>query len=383
MTTPQLHGHVSSGFGKVADAFADNFRDRGDTGAACAVYADGKPVVDLWAGHTARGPWTPQTRSILFSVSKGITTICVLMAVDAGVIDLEEPVATYWPEYAVNGKGATTVRQVLAHQAGLPAPEKPLTAADLSAWLPVSNALAAQAPLWQPGSTFAYHAMTFGWLAGEVLRRTTGKRPAEWLAEHIAKPLALNATFGIDPHSTDFAAQLQPLPTTDPEGAAALLPADMDLFDRSMTMAGALGTRGEDLFVTANSRDFLAIENPGGNLATTARDLARLYAATVGEVDSTRLLRPETVRDARRPLSWGTSYFGIDDGNRWGTGVMIDSRRRAMAGPGSFGHDGAGGQLGFANLELNVSFGYHTIRPGGYPDDRAEALCDALRACVS
>jgi CubicO group peptidase (beta-lactamase class C family) len=382
MTAPEIHGHVAAGFEKVADAFVDNFRDRGDTGAACAVYADGKPVIDIWAGHTARGPWTPNTRSILFSVSKGITTICVLMAVEAGVVDLDEPVATYWPEYAANGKQATTVRQLLAHQAGLPAPQHPLTAADLAAWHPATDALAAQAPLWKPGTTFAYHAMTFGWLAGEVLRRTTGKRPAEWLAQHIAGPLALNATFGIDPDSADFATQLEPLPITDLVGAAAHVPADIDLSDRAMTMAGALGRHGDDLFLTANSRDFLSIENPGGNIATTARDLGRLYAATIGYVDGSRLLRPDTVMDARRPMSWGTSYVGLDDGNRWGTGFMIDSPRRGMAGPGSFGHDGAGGQLGFANPELNISFGYQTIRPGGYPDDRAEALCDALRACL-
>lgn len=382
MTTATVHGQVAAGFGKVADAFAENLRSRGDTGAACAVYADGKPVVDIWAGNTERGPWTPHTRSILFSVSKAVTTVCVLMAVEAGLIDLDAPVPTYWPEYAANGKEGTTVRQVLAHQAGLPAPEQPLTVADLAAWQPAADALARQAPLWRPGTTFAYHALTMGWLAGEVLRRATGKRPSEWLRHHIADPLGLQIGFGADPEAAGFARLLGQLPTEDPIGAAALVPADTDLADRAMTMNHTLGRTAADLFQVANTTDFLSLEIPAGNLVSSARDLARLFAATAGPIDGVRLLAPDTIRDSRLPQSWGTSYLGIDDGNRWGTGFMINSRRRAMAGPGSYGHDGAGGPLGFANPELGIALGYQTIRPGGYPDNRAEALCSALRTCV-
>jgi CubicO group peptidase (beta-lactamase class C family) len=137
-----------------------------------------------------------------------------------------------------------------------------------------------------------------------------------------------------------------------------------------------------DLFNAVNRAEWLEPEIPAGNLVTTAHDLAKLYAATVGEVDGVRLLQPGTVRDARLPLSVGAPYVGVDEGNRWGTGFMIDSPRRGMTGAGSFGHDGAGGQLGFANLEQQLSFGYQTLRPGGVPDDRAEALCRALRACL-
>ena len=382
MSTAVVHGQVDAGFGKVADAFTDNFRSRGDTGAACAVYADGKPVVDIWAGDTMRGPWTAHTKSVLFSVSKGVTTVCLLMAADAGLVDLDACVTNYWPEYMVHGKGETTVRQVLAHRAGLPAPEQALTLADLAAWIPVTDALAQQAPLWPPGTAFAYHALTVGWLAGEILRRATGMRPSEWLSEHISDPLGLQTQFGADPADADFTQMLTQLPIEDPIGAAALIPTDMDLVDRALTMNHALGGTALDLFTTANTNDYLSLEIPAGNFVGSARDLARLFAATAGPVDGVRLLAPETVRDARVPQSWGTSYLGIDDGNRWGTGFMLNSARRTMAGPGSYGHDGAGGQLGFANLELGISFGYQTIRPGGYPDERAEALCDALRACL-
>jgi CubicO group peptidase (beta-lactamase class C family) len=164
--------------------------------------------------------------------------------------------------------------------------------------------------------------------------------------------------------------------------AAALVVAAGDplLLARVMGMGGAFD--GLDLFNTVNTADFLGHESPGANLVSNARSLARLYAATVTEVDGIRLLRPETVRDARVEQSAGTPFFGPSTGVRWGTGFMTNWPGREMLGPGSFGHDGAGGQLGFAHPELQIGFGYQTIRPGGIPDDRAEALCRALRACL-
>ncbi len=380
--TPQVEGIVEPGFEKVADAFAENFTDRGDSGAACAVYLGGVPVVDLWAGTTARGPWTRDTTSVLFSVSKGVLTVLLLMAVERGQLDLDAPVATYWPEFAAAGKHAVTVRQVLAHQAGLIAPERDLTVADLAAWHPAADTLAGQAPLWTPGTGFAYHAITIGFLAGEILRRATGSRPAQFLAEHVTGPLKLDMNYGADPADPKLAPIGTQLPTGDPAVAAALVVAAGDplLLARVMGMGGAFD--GLDLFNTVNTADFLGHESPGANLVSNARSLARLYAATVTEVDGIRLLRPETVRDARVEQSAGTPFFGPSTGVRWGTGFMTNWPGREMLGPGSFGHDGAGGQLGFAHPELQIGFGYQTIRPGGIPDDRAEALCRALRACL-
>ncbi|SRR6266536_1513943 len=381
MTTTQIEGLVTPGFEKVADAFTGNLRSRGDTAAACAVYADGQVVVDIWAGSTARGPWTRNTRSVLFSVSKGVTAICLLMACEAGLIDLDAPVAAYWPKFGVNGKTGVTVRHVLAHRAGLPAPDVPLTAADAAAWQPAVDALARQAPLWTPGTNFAYHAITVGFLAGEILRRATSKRPADWLQAHIATPLNLTTmSFGADPDAPDFAPQLEQMPIEDAAGAAALMPADVDLVNRAIGMGGVFD--GTDLFAAANTDAFLSYESPAANLVASAHDLARLYAATVRPVDGVRLLGDDIVIDARRPQSEGVSYFGLDDGNRWGTGFMLNSRRRSMAGPRSFGHDGAGGQLGFAHLEFGIGFGYQTVRPGGFPDERAETICAALRECL-
>lgn len=377
MTTNQIDGHVAPGFGKIADVFRENFAERGDTGAACAVYLEGELVVDLRGGTTHRGSWSPRTRSVVFSVSKGITAICLLMAVEQGLIRLDSPVTDYWPEFGANGKGATTVRHLLAHRAGLVAPAERLSAEDLRSWTPVTECLARQAPLWEPGTAFAYHALTVGWLAGEVLRRATGQRPSQWLRERIAQPLGLNVSFGADPNESDFAYQGGQLPSTNPVSGDTF---DDDFANRVQGMNGAFD--GVHVFTSANRSEFLSCEMPAGNLVASARDLARLYAATVSDVDGIRLLQPQTVRDARIPVSVGAPIIGPDKGHRWGTGFMLDSRHRGMAGPGSFGHDGAGGQIAFAHLEHRLSFGYHTIRPGGVPDVRAEFLSNALRSCL-
>ncbi|MES5820851.1 serine hydrolase domain-containing protein [Streptomyces sp. RG80] len=381
MTAIQVGGHVGDGFAPVADAFADNFRHRGDTAASCVVYAQGVPVVDIWAGQTARGAWTPEARTVMFSVSKGITTVCLLMAAERGLIDLDAPVAKYWPEFAENGKEATTIRQLLAHRAGLVAPEADLMWQDLRAWQPVADTLARQAPAWPPGTAYAYHALTFGWLAGEVLRRATGLRPGQWLREHVADPLDLTMTYGADPACTDLHPLADPLPSTDPEAAAMMAAAFAEpMIERSISLGGVIDAAR--IIQHANEEPWLSAEIPAGNLVTNARSLARLYAATVGEVDGVRLLGPDVVRDARIARSEGRPFVGPDVNSGWGTGFMTSSGHRPMVGPGSFGHDGLGGCLGFAHLESEVAFAYQTAQPGSLPDDRANALSNALRACL-
>lgn len=382
MTVVQVDGLVESGFEGVADTFADNFSERGDTAASCTIYRDGAPVVDIWSGATERGPWTPDMRTIVFSVSKGVTTICLLMAVEQGLIDLDAPVAAYWPEFAANGKDRVTVRQLMAHRAGLSAPTGDVTRSMLREWTPVADLLAAQAPSWTPGETYLYHAFTFGHLAGEVLRRATGLRPDEWLRKYINPALGLGLRFGTDPDAADFTPLLPPLPANPvsvDDAATALL--HEPLAQRAMSFGGAFD--GTDHFTQLNEPEALALEIPGGNLVANARDLARLYAATVADVDGIRLLSDETVQDATRVQSAGIPLVGPDPRARWGTGFMIDSLARPMAGPGGFGHDGMGGQLAFADPAHRLSFAYHTARPSNDPQDgRAEALCTALRAAL-
>ena len=369
-------GDVAAGFGPVADAFKDIFDKHGDMGAACTVILEGKTVVDLLAGSTRPGKaWTRDTRSVVFSVSKGITAICLIMASERGYLDLDLPVAHYWPEFAAHGKDRITVRQLLAHRAGLVYPATTLTPEDIRNWTPTANALAAQAPQWTPNETFAYHPLTVGFLAGEVLRRATGKRPSQWLASYIAEPLGLNLTFGADGDSPDFAPILPPRA----EEALPYPPEQQVVAEKAMTMSGGYGT---DLFRDANGQAFLGSESPGANLVASAHDLARLYAATVSDIDGTRLLNEASVNKAVQPLSEGQPFYWSDEGNIWGTGFMLHSRRRGMAGPGSFGHDGAGGQLAFASPKHRLGFAYQTVQAGNHNDPRAELLSQALLKCL-
>ena len=379
-----IDGTVAPGFEAVADEFAANLTIRGDVAASCVVEVHGTRVVDLWGGSTPAGPWTPESRTVVFSVSKGLTTICLLMAAERGLIDLDKRVIHYWPEFGVHGKEATTVRQVLAHRAGLPAFTKPLTFDDVAVWIPAADALAAQAPLWEPGESYVYHALTLGWLAGEVLRRATGLRPNEWLERHINDPLGTHLSFGLN--NADAVAThvplLDPPPTADPVQDAEAAPLSNPLVESAMNLGGLLDA---STFITeANRPEMLTNELPAANLVANARDLARLYSATIGEVDGIRLLDAATVADAVRPQSYGTTFIGTEEINRWGTGFMLPSPRRPMISHTSFGHDGAGGQLACADPTHGVSFAYHSALPSNdLNDDRANALCRAVAASLT
>ncbi|HZD15525.1 MAG TPA: serine hydrolase domain-containing protein, partial [Pseudonocardiaceae bacterium] len=187
-TCPRQHG---SRFQTVRDAFAANFCDYGEVGAALCVYVRGRCVVDLWGGIadlTTGTPWAEDTLQYVFSTTKGFTTTCAHLLVQRGELDLDAPVADYWPEFAAAGKHHIPVRWLLSHRAGLPALDTPIPLADALAWDPMTTALAAQQPLWPPGSAHGYHAHTFGWLVGEVIRRITGRTPGTFFADEIATP---------------------------------------------------------------------------------------------------------------------------------------------------------------------------------------------------
>lgn len=378
MSGGRASGSVADGFEAVVGAFVDNIETREDAGASCAVWMGDQLVVDLW---TADDSWEPTSRSCLFSVSKGVTTLIMLMAVERGQLDLDAPVITYWPEYGQHGKAGTTVRQLLAHRAGLLAADADLTREDLQNWNPVARALADSRPAWQPGGAFAYHALTVGYLAGEVLRRATGRRPAQWLSEEIAEPLGLGLAFGADPSDPDFRPQSDQIGLGEMSAFDDMLAQLDPLAIRAFTLGGG-GLDPLRLFPASNDPSFLGLEMPAANLVGSARDCARLYAVAAGGIDGQQLLRPDTIRDAMRVQSQGAPFVGIDEGIRWGTGFMLDCDKRPMLGPGSFGHDGAGGQLAFGHLDHHLGFGYQTTRPGGLVDERSNALCRALQQCL-
>jgi CubicO group peptidase (beta-lactamase class C family) len=385
----RVSGVVEAGFGGVLDAFLDNFDRRRDLGAACAVVARGRTVVDLWGGiadvRDGRA-WARATAAVIFSCSKGLVAMCAYRLVDSGRLDLDAPIARYWPEFANRGKAAITVRDAMSHRAGLAALDPDLTRDDVIAWEPVIEAIERQLPSDRPGDGHQYHTMTYGWIVGEVVRRVTGLRPGAFFRAEIGDPRGLEAWIGL-PESPrpDVAWMEPPLPDEDSEAAreVARVAAAVPAIERAATMSGAFAFPADDRHVTFNDPDLQAAEIPGANGISTAMSLARLYAACLPS-DPEPVISPASLNDALVVRSEGRQLTGLpDDGARWGTGFQLASPpSQPMVGASSFGHAGAGGQLAFGDVDHDLGFAYLGNQMGGYGDGRAAALTAALRAAI-
>jgi len=399
MSAVDTSGRVEPGFEPVRDAFEANFAERGDVGAAFCLYKDGRPVVDLVGGTVdAEGTrYGPDTLQLVFSTTKGATAICAHLLAERGDLDLDAPVAEYWPEFAAGGKGRVPVRWLLSHRAGLPTIDARLTLDQVCEVGPVVEALAAQQPFWEPGTDHGYHALTYGWLVGEVVRRVTGRSVGSFLADEIAKPLGIDFFIGLPESEEPRVAPLLPMRIVIPPDAETIerMAANFSpdgLMQRALSLNGALGFgeisldqstdpfNGDSPF---NRRQVHATEMPAANGITSAASLARLYAATFGEVDGVRLLSDRTMNDARRPQSEGPDRVLVTE-TRLASGFFLDCIQCPMLGPDSYGHAGMGGSLGFADPEAGIAFGYVmnqlTLGLGG--DPRAVALIDAVRSCL-
>ena len=372
-------GHVADGFQPVADAFEENFASRGEVGAGLAVMAGDELVVDLYGGVTEPGgaPYTDTTLQLVASATKGAMALCVLRLVDLGKVDLDAPLASYWPDFEAAGKDRVTVRDALAHRAGVPYLDGGLTVEDIAAWDATAARLAAQAPAWEPGTDHGYHAITHAWLVGELIRRVTGEMPGDFLATEICGPLGLDLYVGL-PAAEEPQVSPLALPVPQPEP---------DEFTARMLTPGTLAHRaffiGEGLLGWLNRPDLWAAQLPSGNGIGTARALARMYAAAIGEVDGVRLVSPEILADAVRPQSEGVdAVLGYE--TRYGTGFQLSFPYRPMSGAGAFGHYGIGGSVGFADRERGFSFGYTVNQMGaGVPaDPRSVALTAAVVSCI-
>ncbi|WP_328650183.1 beta-lactamase family protein [Micromonospora sp. NBC_00330] len=382
VTQPQIHGDVDDRFGRVADVFRDNFSSRGEVGAAVTVYVRGSKVVDLYGGvadtRTGR-QWDAHTPVVVFSCTKGILAICAYLLAQQGRLDLDAPVTRYWPEFGQHGKADIPVRWLFTHQAGLPAVDRPLTLDEVLAWDPVIKAIEAQAPLWEPGTAHGYHSMTYGWLVGEVIHRITGQLPGAFFADTVAGPLGLHTWLGLPAAESDTVAWgLAPPPDADPFVDPVA--------ERGITMGGAFAFPADvDGLVSFNDDAIRAAGVPGAGAVSTAEGLARLYAACVSEIHNGPLLTAASVDDAVVVRSRGQQRHGPPDtGQRWGTGFLLHSPpARPLLGERSFGHDGAGGNLAFADAEHQVGFGYVVNQMRGMGDERANLLTAAVRACLN
>jgi CubicO group peptidase (beta-lactamase class C family) len=379
----EVNGTVAPGFERVRDVFEANFAERGEVGAACSVWVGGREVVDLVGGVVAPGgdePYTRQTLQMVASATKGAMAICALRLAERGELDLDAPVATYWPEFAAEGKAAVPVRWLLSHQVGLPHVDPVVPMADVYRWTPMVEALAAQRPVWEPGTAHGYHAMTYGWLIGEVLARVTGLTPGEILAKEIAAPLGIDFHVGLPESQMDRVAPMvlapPPAPGTPPDALTALMLDPEQLAHRAFFIPNGL-------VAVMNERAAWAAQMPAANGIATARALSTMYAACLGEVAGVRLLSPEMLAAATTPQAEGTDrVLGVE--SRFGIGFQLSYPLRPMAGPGSFGHYGLGGSVGFAHAERGVAFGYvvNQMLPGGVVDPRSSALIEAVFAAA-
>ncbi|MFT2016185.1 serine hydrolase domain-containing protein [Streptomyces sp. 796.1] len=387
-----INGEVAAGFEPVREAFAANFARREDIGAAVCVYQDGRPVVDLWAGvadpDTGR-PWERDTLQLVYSVTKGATATAAHLLAQRGALDLDAPVAVYWPEFAANGKAEIPVRWLLSHQAGLVALDQPVPMAEALAWHPMAAALAAQRPQWTPGTGHGYHGRTWGWLVGEVIRRVSGRTPGRFFAEEIAGPLGLDFFIGLPPGECGRVSRMVYRKpdvdlTTVPEES---VPEDLRDLVAAWRDPNSLSNRAFAVTDPANidfgSPEVQAAELPSSNGIGTAHALARMYAALIGEVDGVRLLTPETLASATEEQASGQDRVMLAT-SRFGTGFMLPTDAVPMAGPAAFGHTGRGGSLGFADPAHGIAFGYVMNHIIGGPDDaRATTLAKAVRRSLT
>jgi CubicO group peptidase (beta-lactamase class C family) len=359
---PQINGTVAPGFERVRDAFAANFEKHGDVGAACSVYHRGKKVVDLWGGLAdvdSGRPWEEDSLVLVFSSTKGATAICAHLLAQRGELDLDAPVAQYWPEFAAAGKKDIPVRWLLSHRVGLPVFDRPLTVEEYLSWDTAVSLLAAQRPMWEPGSTFGYHAGTYGWLVGEVVRRISGKSLGTFFADEVAKPLGLEFWIGLPEDKEDRVVPMRSIELDDAGvDAQATTPRRRLLLDAARDEDSYLSRPTTTEPLDMNTRAFHATEMPAGNGITDARSLARMYASLVGDgVDGVRLLNDKTIETATTEQSSGRDEVLWVD-NRFALGFTLNSEDGNLGQEGAFGHSGAGGSLGFADPKAEIGFGY-------------------------
>jgi CubicO group peptidase (beta-lactamase class C family) len=370
----KIDGTCDPRFAGVREAFAVCFAQGLEHGGGVSVVVRGRIVVDLWAGHADAArtrPWQRDTLVNVWSCTKGVVALAIAMMVERGKLDYAAPVARYWPEFATGGKEAITLDQVMSHQAGLNGLSVPMDEAGLLAWTPFVDALAAMPPLWQPGSRSVYHALTYGHLVGEVLRRVDGRSIGRFIAEEIAGPLGADFHVGLRDREDIRVAEMI-------EGPRA---SDWVDFVRASPFPHACDNPAPRA-LAPNDRAWRAAEVPGGNGQSTAQALARIYGmmAAGGAWEGRALISRAAIEEAAR-----RRFRGTDESFEAPTAVaagyqLEDPSYVGRASPQTFGHSGWGGAIGFADPDAGIGFGYVTNRMMGFDevDPRRKMLIDAV-----
>lgn len=380
-------GSVDPRFAAVRDEFAAQLAKGEHVGASVAVYHRGAKVADLWGGvmdRESNAPWRDDTMVICMSVTKGLAAACVHLLAERRALSYDDPVAKFWPEFAQQGKERISVRQVLSHQSGMALVPDGIASGDLVDWERMTGALAAAPPAWEPGTATGYHALTFGWLTGEIVRRIDGRSVGTFFRDEIAGALDLrDIHIGLPPSAEPRVAKLISLMPDTPETRKAR---DQLVPPESMTRR-ASAPRDERMLEVLDSPQGHQAEMPAVNGIMTARDLARFYAmfANYGELDGARLLSEARVRELsaqvtlRRdkvliiPIGWALGYMtgGLPG---WSQGPRVTS----------FGHPGFGGSVGFADPEIGLAFActLNGLDADFFGTGRASRLAAAARACA-
>ncbi|MEU6281688.1 serine hydrolase domain-containing protein [Streptomyces sp. NPDC047028] len=378
----QVHGHCDARFTAVRQAFEENFAERGELGAAVAVSIDGEPVVDLWSGWADADrtrPWERDTLVNVWSTTKGPVALCAHILADRGLLDFDAPVAAYWPEFAAAGKERVLVRHLLSHRAGLCGLREPHSLDDLYDWELTTSRLAAAEPWWEPGTRSGYHALTYGFLVGEVVRRISGLRPGAFLEREVTGPLGIDFTVGLPEKESGRVAELIHPRARSGGGQAAAF---------GQLMPEAIAALANPLVgaAQANTPEWRAAEIPAANGHGTARAVAALYGvfAGRGSYGGRRILSPEAAERVRegqggcRDLVLGA---GFEHETEIGLGLWLSGTNGSYGpNPRAFGHDGFGGSCGLADPEAGVALGYTMNRMGPHiaDDPRKTALVEAV-----
>ncbi|MGI5283195.1 serine hydrolase domain-containing protein [Nonomuraea polychroma] len=378
-----VQGTCDPGFSQVAEEFEANLASRGEVGASVCVIVDGEVVVDLWGGEAAPGvPWQRDTIGHVWSCTKGATALCAHMLAARGELDLDAPVVRYWPEYGAQGKDATLVRHLLAHQAGLPALREPLPPGAFYDWKLMAERLAEEEPFWAPGTAHGYHALTFGYLVGEVVRRVSGRSLGTFFREEVAEPLGLEFWLGLPEEqegrvAPTIAADPPQIPPTfyiraftDPASIPALL----------LAHEGGYMAPGESDSRQAHAAEFGAI---GG--ITNARGLAGMYRPlSLGGGDL--VSREQLQVMAFTAVAGGDTVLAVPTHFSLGFMKSVDNRylppadsEGALMSATAFGHAGMGGSVGFCDPAARLAFGYTMNKqgPGLGINPRGQAMVDA------
>ena len=378
MSNVASQGTCEARFGAVRDSFEANWSDHGEVGGSLCVIVEGEVVVDLWGGHAdaeRTRPWERDTIANVYSSTKGVAAAAAAMLVDRGQLDVERPVVDYWPEFdqtgGQGGKSEIKVRHLLTHEAGLAGVDEDLPDGAVLDWDHMIGALERQAPMWTPGEGMGYHAITYGWLVGEVVRRITGQTCGEFVRDEIAGPLGVDFFIGLPESEDERTADLIPAPGAGPIGVST----------QDNLAARALGLAAPRLAGAVNSREWRAAELPAANGHGNGRSLATIYAslaqgggALLGR-DALEACGP-TEHAAREDMVLGFLA-------RRSLGFILSTaggRYEWGPNPRTFGHSGAGGSLGFADPDAQIGFGYvmNQMSAGLGADPRWKPMIDAV-----